>query len=393
MIELRGAHAGNKGAELMTKTVIDRLRAFDEGLRFAASPRGSYESRARYGLWQVYPRRRTGHPPFVGLRLTVDALSGRFVRRRTAERYGLARHGDIDALVDLSGSSFSDFWPVDDIRTFAALARRLRRRGRPVVLLPQMFGPFEKPGAAKAMTAVLQHVTLAYARDRESLRYLHELVGEDPRLRLAPDITIAPEGEEGDSALAYLVPNVRMLDKGEADWQQVYMARLAAVGRRLMERGLDVRVMIHDVRPDDLTLGRDLLRAMGRTEAPLEAVEQPLAAKARLGRARLVVASRYHSIVGALSMGTPAIVMGWSHKYGELLCDFGVEGLLHRATDSEADLLALADRLAEPASRAAYEDQLVRAKAAMLEPIDRMWRDVAAALGLRHQAPSQERST
>jgi polysaccharide pyruvyl transferase WcaK-like protein len=32
-----------------------------------------------------------------------------------------------------------------------------------------------------------------------------------------------------------------------------------------------------------------------------------------------LVASRYHSLVAALSMGTPVSVIGWSHKYDELM--------------------------------------------------------------------------
>jgi colanic acid/amylovoran biosynthesis protein len=38
-----------------------------------------------------------------------------------------------------------------------------------------------------------------------------------------------------------------------------------------------------------------------------------------------VVGSRYHGIIAALSQMVPALVLGWSHKYFELMRDVGTE--------------------------------------------------------------------
>jgi len=38
-----------------------------------------------------------------------------------------------------------------------------------------------------------------------------------------------------------------------------------------------------------------------------------------------VAVSRFHAMVGALSIGVPVAVVGWSHKYLEVMKQFGLE--------------------------------------------------------------------
>ena len=48
--------------------------------------------------------------------------------------------------------------------------------------------------------------------------------------------------------------------------------------------------------------------------------------QAMIGQCRFMVASRFHAMVFALSMQVPVMVVGWSHKYGEVMEQFGLEG-------------------------------------------------------------------
>jgi polysaccharide pyruvyl transferase WcaK-like protein len=59
-------------------------------------------------------------------------------------------------------------------------------------------------------------------------------------------------------------------------------------------------------------------------------------------RADVVVTGRFHGMVSALEVGTPPVVIGWSHKYGEVLDQFGVRSQGIRVEDlSSVALLAL----------------------------------------------------
>ncbi len=62
---------------------------------------------------------------------------------------------------------------------------------------------------------------------------------------------------------------------------------------------------------------KDMVRWYPREMAPEEIREL-------LGRSRCLVASRFHAMIGALEKCTPVLLIGWSHKYKEVLDMFGL---------------------------------------------------------------------
>ena len=56
--------------------------------------------------------------------------------------------------------------------------------------------------------------------------------------------------------------------------------------------------------------------------------------------------SRFHAMVGTLAIGVPVAVVGWSHKYLEVMKQFGLEEFVfdYSAHDPEA-LRAVVNRL------------------------------------------------
>lgn len=47
-----------------------------------------------------------------------------------------------------------------------------------------------------------------------------------------------------------------------------------------------------------------------------------------IGACDLMLGSRFHALIAALSSGVPAVAIGWAHKYPELLGEFGMERLV-----------------------------------------------------------------
>src|SRR5690606_22797023 len=47
--------------------------------------------------------------------------------------------------------------------------------------------------------------------------------------------------------------------------------------------------------------------------------------KGAIANCDLVIGSRFHALIAALSQGIPAAALGWSHKYAELLQSFGLQ--------------------------------------------------------------------
>lgn len=122
--------------------------------------------------------------------------------------------------------------------------------------------------------------------------------------------------------------------------------------RELNSRYLDgitrfVGALAAEGRPVRLLTGDDVDRPVA--EAIIEAVDSPMvtaAATASLGDlmkemtvADAVVATRYHNLVCALKVGTPALSVSYAAKSDRLMADMGVGAYCHSAREIDADRL------------------------------------------------------
>ena len=252
-------------------------------------------------------------------------------------------------------------------------------------MLPQMFGPFEKPGYAELFRQITQTADLIYARDEVSLRHARAAAVDPDRIRIAPDITIfsevpAPTPREGERHYVCIVPNIRMTDQGKSDWGDGYIDLLVNASKQAAAAGLDVHVILHEASPGDISLGERIVRQVGPDIARMINEPDPVEIKRHIAGAAFIVSSRFHSIVGALSSGVPAITLGWAHKYETILQDFGVPALLCRAGESASGLSALVHDLTNPEGRGKYRGILESAKSVMRPACDQMWADVIQSL-------------
>ena len=78
---------------------------------------------------------------------------------------------------------------------------------------------------------------------------------------------------------------------------------------------------------DDVSLCKEILEKIG-SKRQIELVEKQLSAielKDIIATADLVITSRFHAAIAALSMGIPTITVGWADKYPQLLKLFECE--------------------------------------------------------------------
>jgi len=429
-IEISGGGFSNKGAELMLRTTVARLRETRPDLRIAVEPgvETPYERRAEVQLAHIFPNhaifplwsmRWFSHLPV--LRRVVYGLVSAAVPPASDRVLGLCRRKSCDALVDIAGYSYGDgFKPI---RTTLAVdrARSYARRGKPVILMPQMFGPFRNPKVRSEFRRLCDLATRIYARESRSYEAVREVIGDDPRLRIAPDITIfSGSGPQSDSAgdlvgdgggngggiagdlggdwgdasigrFAVLVPNERMLDQGRKDWGDSYLPRLVAAGLAMHSAGIRPMVVVHSGEAGDAELADRIVSeiesqagrgAVGRFTHP-----HPKILKAFIARSEFVIGSRFHAIVAALSSGVPAVSLGWAHKYEALAEDFGVPSLQHKAADPPSHLHELIALLADESRNAEMRRRIATARESMQVKADAMWADVRELLRLPQPRP------
>jgi colanic acid/amylovoran biosynthesis protein len=335
IIELHGAGFYNKGAELMLRTAVAELSKRLEDVTFAVDPTvGPYQKRGELDLRQIVPPRwwmgsRRFRYGLTAQRM-LSPLLNRYPFDELLDIYGGASLREIDALVDVSGFAFTDQWGAAPIRDFARLAEAYKKKGKPVVMLPQAFGPFDRSDSRKAMADLTSSVDVAYARDDISLQHARSASSDPQRIADAPDITLFyPEKIEEirsveEASHSCIIPNVRMLDQGEDEWGGRYEDILTKMGNTLVRSGERLYLLIHDTSGKDVAIARRVQRAMDSTPEILSR-NSPIELKKIISRSRLVVTSRYHGAVAAFSNAIPSLCLGWSHKYRMLYRDFECE--------------------------------------------------------------------
>jgi colanic acid/amylovoran biosynthesis protein len=125
----------------------------------------------------------------------------------------------------------------------------------------------------------------------------------------------------------------------------------------------------------DAALCATLAGATG--SGPVLSETDPLALKGVLGGAGLVVSSRYHGCVNALSQAVPCLGTAWSHKYAALFDDFGADGHILTSCDVAASVRLLDEMLD---SRAAVTARLTAARPALVARVEAMWDRVFGVL-------------
>ena len=378
-IEIHGVGFRNLGARLMLETVLGKLEHERSDIRPSVflsegdfDPRASLVSRTVLG----------------DLRGKVlSELGGRFARSvtqswsRATTSYGPNSAEACAALIDISGFLLSDQWGPVKAEAFADLVETYAQRDAPVLLLPQSFGPFGDARVARAVKRVLRAATVIFARDELSASHLEGILPA-ARIYIAPDITLFhppkhdPPSNGGTTVT--IVPNGRIADRAGHGWTlDGFLRTLEVSVQWTLEQGFQPQVLLHTSELKDRRLAEQLAR---RTTHPPQVIapSTPLEAKTLLADSRLVVGARYHALAGAMSRGTPAIGLGWSHKYEHLFRDFQVPGLLLPDDASEDVVWGALDELSSPDAVQDLQGRLARPLSGMRELNEAMW---AQALG------------
>lgn len=359
-IDLRGVNTHNKGAELMMYAVAERL----EGkFPLAVSPNGSaYDVRARLGLRQTL---------LMNQAPLVSGLAGSLVPTKLRDGFGLTSERDVRGVLDAAGFAYSDSFSAVRSKREALVADRRKKRGIPTVFLPQAFGPFDKEEQRKWSRRLLMGAKLVFARDQVSLAHVRAL---DPSInvRLSPDFTIglkAPQSAHFTGDYAALVPNVKLVTHAGLG-VEAYVDSFTTAGKVLRAAGIEPVIVVHEFNDNDLAH-----RIAKLLDCEVFTDQNPLVLKGVIGNARMAIASRFHAIVGALSQGTPVLAYGWSHKYEQLLGDYGVEHwLFSKDKDIKRSVQSLISDDRGLASIEAKQPEL-------LAENDRMWAEVIGVLG------------
>lgn len=368
-IEISGVFPANRGALLMLEAIRAQVHEVFPKARLVVPLDWSATDRLRYSVWGT----SGALPKDLSLRLLERAPW------KVREYATFVRSRDIDVLLDASGFGYGDFWGLEKLRN--RLADRLnswKTPGKKAVLLPQALGPFQDKGMAKAFVEAAEQLDLIYVRDAVSMEFVEALLPGNAQVRRAPDFTNLLQPElprrlENLRGAAYIIPNEKMVSgKGDAIRAR-YLAFLADAVGAIRASGRKATLLLHEGR-NDFRLAEAL---NANLETSVDIVNEPdaLVTKALIGAAEFIVSSRFHGLVSALSAGVPALACGWSHKYRELMADYGcAEAMvdLERDETPRSTLEAFVERVGD----SGYREGIARHSAEQKALSKAMWGEV-----------------
>ena len=241
-----------------------------------------------------------------------------------------------DLVADLYGICFCDNLEKRKYSYLSMRARKLKfhpivflakKMGKRVVKNTASFGPMETEYNAKSAKFAAKHMyDVLCAREVQSKISLCHAIGTDKEVLLSPDTanlmpwTPAPrKNRVGISASHQIVKQ----------WKspEGYVECMVALGKYIHSLGAEILFLPNEYDPtkadNDVAVCRMIQEELEKAGVPSEIADvlqmSSTALKNEIAACEVVVASRYHTCVAALSSGTPVLVLGWHYKYQELL--------------------------------------------------------------------------
>lgn len=232
-----------------------------------------------------------------------------------------------DVVLDTrAGDSFADIYGVHRLASQVAAAEFASRSGVPVVLTPQTIGPFTSaPGRAVGRRS-LGSAALVMARDSASGEAARRL--GRPADVVATDVVFAlPEPEPGPPRDVVLNVSGLLWRKNPHVDASAYRQSVREVYDSLRSQGRQVTLLAHVLstihHSDDDVPAVNAFAAEHASDAEVLIPESLDEVRQVVAGAELVIGSRMHACLNALSAGTPAIPLAYSRKFAPLLSDLG----------------------------------------------------------------------
>ena len=253
---------------------------------------------------------------------------------------------DSSVVVDVAGISFADG------RGFAIVVYNALMTGVPLLLgvptvkAAQALGPFQSIPNKWLAALVLRRVKTVCARGARTREHLDSLGGVNAvdvadlafSLDEAAGLPSAVSTALGsiDSNFIVVMPSAVVKGIFESTGGNYVSAMVSLVTEIRSKTGRSVVIAPHSYRAglpegrmNDGPVCREVAEACAGDSQVLGLDSDLTAGELRhlVALGSVLVTSRFHAMISGLATSTPTVVVGWSHKYKEVLDDFGLSSL------------------------------------------------------------------
>ena len=383
----------NMGVTALLLALIDQLRLrypslafkiFDYGRGCRPGPTELGLHGPSFELIGAYPTRN-----FLKKESLKNIQSG--VRRKTNNQASVAIRKAI-AVLDISGGdSFTDLYGQARFESMILRKQIALDAGRPLILLPQTYGPFQDDQNARRAHDIIRQATAAWSRDAEGFADLRALTESANQRRIHDGVDLAfllplrPPGKElGQDVLSLLdqknetlvglnisglLYNNEMVAQEKyglkADYRQVIHGLLTRLAKT---PGVRVLLVPHvfaatgdfESDPDACKKAVAQLEPQDRERVSiLDNLSDPRELKFVISKTDWFCGTRMHSTIAGLSSMVPTAAVAYSKKTRGVFATCGQEGQV--ADPRTNDTVAVVDRLwASWTNRIQAKEELTR---------------------------------
>lgn len=364
------ALSGNKGAMAMAVVTINQLKKRYPGCAISILskyPDQDRENCRKYGVGLIES------PPskLVSSTLVLSSLKVLMKNLFPTSFFNdkiISAYQDADILLDIGGITFSDDREWKGRVLSVGWILPAMATDTPVVKLSQAMGPFRRMITKICGKKILNYSSVIIARGKQSENHVKNIIPNHKGVFCCDDLAFLLEKSDDLLTTEYLQQKNLPLNKF------VGISPSAVIYRKAKARGIandylkvlrDIIVHIKKEYNMQIVMVPHAWPQSGKGEEDLEIcckirdlledttnvyiVEDDLDCnmlKSIIGRSHYFIASRFHSMIAALSTNTPTMVMGWGHKYKEIMNRVCAGNLCIDFSQTDASvLIALVDDL------------------------------------------------
>ena len=364
------ALSANKGAAAMVESVMARLPSEMGECHFdvlTTYPEAD-ESRVPEGVDAAVVGLQPLRLALVEFPIACLALVARTLRLPLfwVRSRGCRTMLDSAVVVDVAGISFADGRGFAIVVYNALMTGVPLLLGVPVVKAAQALGPFQSMPNKWLAPLVLRRVKTVCARGARTREHLDSLGGVNAvdvadlafSLDEAAGLPLEVSSVLGsiDSNFIVVMPSAVVRGIFEAKGGD-YVAAMASLvseirnktGRSVVIAPHSYRAGLPEGRMNDGPVCREVASACAGDIQVLGLDADLTAGELRhlVALSSVLVTSRFHAMISGLATSTPTVVVGWSHKYKEVLDDFGLSssGLDSSALNSPSEIADVVARV------------------------------------------------
>ncbi len=354
---LVGGNFINKGAEAMLKTVKYKLEEKHPGavVYCICHP----EERVIATKQGFIPVTDTTPPLLKKIQKLADRVLGKLKKMMGGAGKPYADYSPMNeikkinnlvAAIDVSGFAYGDKRGYQQPIETTKIIHFCKQTGARYLFMPQAWGSFKEPQVAKNCRNMILTADAYFTRDDVSRSYVADLLQlKTEDIPLACDIafhfpipTISGKEILKKNKISLDVhlltvgisPNMRIYERMKGSGaDNEYVKNFCAIIKELQQR-FEIILVPNEILPgegvdhaDDQFLCKTIYEALpDKIHCHLlKGYYSAEEVKAVIRETDLLIASRFHSLVFALSLGIPCMAISWSHKYRELFKLFSLE--------------------------------------------------------------------